>query len=78
MSECILFYTKLHCDWSLARAGRGGGGGGGLYGDVPLAGYGFLPLCPKLGIQFRVSLSTGYCLHDRFHLLDQFCTIQRK
>ena len=67
MSECILFYTKLHCDWSLARAGRGGGGWrGGLYGDVPLAGYGFLPLCPKLGIQFRVSLSAGYCCTTGF------------
>ena len=25
MSECILFYTNLHCDWSLARAWGGGG-----------------------------------------------------
>jgi len=49
MSECILFYTKLHCDWSLAPSGKGEGGGVGrgfpsydLYGDVPLAGfYGF-------------------------------------
>ena len=27
MSECILFYTKLHCDWSLARAVGVGGVG---------------------------------------------------
>ena len=51
MSECILFYTKLHCDESLAPSeGVEGWGGGGigrgspsyaLCGDVPLAGYGF-------------------------------------
>ena len=33
MSECILFYTNLHCDWSLARAWGGGrrGVGRGAY-----------------------------------------------
>ena len=52
MSECILFYTKLHCDASLAPSegvegwGVGGGVGRGspsyaLCGDVPLAGDGF-------------------------------------
>ena len=55
--------------WPQARVVRGGGGVGrgspsyGLYGDVPLAGYRFWPLCPKRGMQFRDSLSTGYCLH---------------
>ena len=50
MSECILFYTKLHSEWSLAPSGRERGGGEvgrgspsyDLYGDMPLAGfYGF-------------------------------------
>ena len=49
---------------------RRGGGGGGILpymaytGMCRWTGYGFLPLCPKQGIQFRVSLSTRYCLLD--------------
>ena len=39
MSECILFYTKLHCDESLAPSegveGWCWGGGGGLEGVLP-------------------------------------------
>ena len=39
MSECILFYTKLHCDESLAPVLRGGGGVGGLEGVLPHMPY---------------------------------------
>ena len=45
-----------------------------LYGDVPLDRvWFFLLLCPKKGILFRVSLSTGYCLQDWIDLQDEFC-----
>ena len=46
----------------------------GLFGDVPLDRVWFFTwLCPKQGISLRVSLSRGYCLHERFDLQDKFC-----
>ena len=48
----ILYKASLW--WVVGPRGEGGGGVGsgspsyGLYGDVPLAAYGFWPLCPKL------------------------------
>ena len=41
----------------------------GLYGDVPSDRVWFLTSLS----QFRVSLSTGYCLHDWIDLQDEFC-----
>ena len=56
MSECILFYTKLHCDESLAPSEgvEGWGGGGGWKG--------FSLICPMRGcaagrVWFLTSLS---------------------
>ena len=45
-------------------------GGGGVQTNMAFtgmccwSGYDFLPLFTKQGIQFRVRLSTGYCLYD--------------
>ena len=55
------------------------GGGGEVQTNMAFTGmccwtgYDFLPLFTKQGIQFRVRLSTGYCLYDWFDLLDEFC-----
>ena len=49
MSECILFYTKLHCDWSLAGAWGGGGG------EV-LEGGAYTGMCRWQGIVFDLSV----------------------
>ena len=46
------------------------GGGGEVQTNMAFTGmccwtgYDFLPLFTKQGIQFRVRLSTGYCLYD--------------
>ena len=58
MSECILFYTKLHCDESLALSEGIEEGGRGLEGVLPHS----LIQCPMRGyaagrVWFLTSLS---------------------
>ena len=51
MSECILFYTKLHCDESLAPSKGGEGGGGRGVGRGAYTG-----MCRWQGIVFDLSV----------------------
>ena len=58
MSECILFYTKLHRDESLAPS-EGGEGRGGLEGVLPPMAY--TEMCRWQGMVSDLSVLNEVC-----------------
>ena len=74
MSECILFYTKLHCDESLAPSegveGWGGGELGGVLPHMPYAG-----MCRWQGMVSDLSVLTEVCNFVRVCQQGIACTI---
>ena len=75
MSECILFYTKLHCDESLApsKGGEGGGGGGWLEGVLPHMAY--TGMCRWQGMVSDLSVLNEVCNFVRVCQQGIACTI---
>lgn len=74
MSECILFYTKLHCDESLAPSeGVEGWWGGGLEGVLPHMPY--AGMCRWQGMVSDLSVLTEVCNFVRVCQQGIACTI---